>query len=214
MTRLRVLLGIADAGLSRRVSAALRLDRCEIVASCSTAAEIGAAAARRRPEACVLDADLPGGALEATAQIMRVLPDPAVVMLGPMDDHQAILAALRGGAVGFLPRSMDLVRLGAALRGAVAGEAALPRTIIPMLLAEFRDEGSHRRPVPDERERKPLTARERDVLAELRRGAHTREIASVLGISEVTVRRHVSGVLEKFGAPDRSGLLAMLDGGS
>jgi DNA-binding NarL/FixJ family response regulator len=119
-----------------------------------------------------------------------------------------MLAFLRRGAVGYLPRDIDPGRLARALRAARLGEPAISRALIPALVSEVR-EGAQRRVAlagdgPD------LTARERDVADLVREGLGTAEIARRLGVSPVTVRRHVSRLLRKLGAPDRAAARRLL----
>jgi DNA-binding NarL/FixJ family response regulator len=80
------------------------------------------------------------------------------------------------------------------------------------LIQEFRERGTKpRENLPAGAGEAELTAREFEVLTRLRRGERTADIAARLGISEVTVRRHVSSVLHKFGTPNRRGALEILD---
>jgi DNA-binding NarL/FixJ family response regulator len=80
------------------------------------------------------------------------------------------------------------------------------------LILEFRERGTRRRlHVPATGAEIELTAREFEVLERLRRRERTAEIAAELSISEVTVRRHVSSILHKLGAPNRQSALLMLE---
>ena len=106
---------------------------------------------------------------------------------------------------------MDPGRLGAALRGVLSGEAALPRALVARLIGEFR--AVERRPsLPFVRERgAKLTTREWEVLDLLRDGSTTAAIAHRLGVADVTVRRHVSAILAKLRLPDRKAMSRLFD---
>jgi DNA-binding CsgD family transcriptional regulator len=92
------------------------------------------------------------------------------------------------------------------------GEAALPRAMTARLILEFRERGMRRHVVvhPDRAEVE-LTGREFEVFQRLRQDEGTAQIASRLGISQVTVRRHVASVVHKLGAPNRRRAIEMVE---
>jgi DNA-binding NarL/FixJ family response regulator len=170
-----------------------------------------AGALRERPDVCVLDIEMPGSGIAAAARITEQLPATAVVMLTVSRDDENLFASLRAGATGYLLKDMDPGRLGAALRGVLSGEAALPRTLVARLIGEFRS--VERRPsLPLVRDRgAKLTAREWQVLGLLRDGLTTAAIAHRLGVADVTVRRHVSAILAKLRVPDRKAMARLFE---
>jgi DNA-binding NarL/FixJ family response regulator len=100
-------------------------------------------------------------------------------------------------------KDTDPERLPNALRGVLAGEAALPRDLVARLIDEFRDRGRRRLPLVAGRGVE-LTSREWEVLDLLAEELTTAEVAQRLFVSPVTVRRHISSIVEKLGAPDRA----------
>ena len=164
------------------------------------------AAIREAPELCLLDVQMPGNGIRAAEAITQKLPAAAVVMISAHSDDDTLLAALRAGAVGYLPKTDGLGRLPEALHGVLRGEAALPRRLTARVLAEFGR--SYRQPVPG-RFGVSLTGREADVLQLIRRGCTTAEISQRLFLSTGTVRCHVSALLRKFEARDRRALQAL-----
>jgi DNA-binding NarL/FixJ family response regulator len=157
---------------------------------------------RERPEACLLDVRMPGCGIETATRVAQLAPDTAVVMLTVSSSAEDLLAALRAGARGYLPKDMSPDRLPAALRGVLRGEAALPRTFVGRMLHELRTlpaPGAGPLRVGDVE----LTPRESEILRMLRSGLSTVEIGERLSLSPVTVRRHISGCVAKLGAEGR-----------
>jgi DNA-binding NarL/FixJ family response regulator len=157
---------------------------------------------RGRPDACLLDVRMPGGGIEAAARLAQLAPTTAVVMLTVSTNAEDLLAALRAGARGYLPKDMSPDRLPTALRGVLRGEAALPRTFVGRMLHELRAlpaPGAGLVRVGDVE----LTARESEILRMLRSGLSTVEIGERLSLSPVTVRRHISAAGAKLGAEGR-----------
>jgi DNA-binding NarL/FixJ family response regulator len=165
----------------------------------------------KRPDACLVDLHIPGGGVAAAKWISAKLPETVVLILTTSPDANDLIGAIRAGALGYLPKNVDAQGLRTALRAALRGEPAVPRALVAWLLDEIR-EGGARRPVPfflDGR-RVALTPREGQVLDLVLDELPTREIAARMGISHVTVRRHVSEVLRKLQARDRKGVVALL----
>jgi DNA-binding NarL/FixJ family response regulator len=195
------------AGIRRVLEAA----RFRVVAETSSAKDALASATAHRPDLCLLSVHLPGNGIHAAEQIRARLPETKIVMLTSSAREADMFAALRAGADGFLPKTMAAERLPRALQGVIDGEAALPRILTARLIAEFRERGRKRQPqirvngsVVD------LTAREFEILERLRRGETTRAIALFFRIAEVTVRRHISGIMAKLGVRDRRSAIALL----
>jgi DNA-binding NarL/FixJ family response regulator len=157
---------------------------------------------RERPDVCLLDVRMPGGGIEAAAQLAKRAPATAVVMLTVSSSAEDLLAALRAGARGYLPKDMSPDRLPAALRGVLKGEAALPRTFVGRMLHQMRELPAPGA-VPVRAGDIELTARESEIMRMLRTGLSTVAIAERLSLSPVTVRRHISTAGAKLGAEDR-----------
>jgi len=193
------------------VRSALEGDGFEIVAECSTGAAAIEAARVHRPDVCLLDIHMPDNGIAAAAQITAGLPATAVVMLTVSRNDADLFDAIRAGASGYLVKDMDPGRLPHALRGVLAGEAALPRALVARLMDEFRDRASRRTlPVLSKRGVQ-LTKREWEVLELLREGLGTAEIAKRLFISSGTVRTHVAAILAKLRSPDRQSAIRLFD---
>jgi DNA-binding NarL/FixJ family response regulator len=167
------------------------------VESASRAVELGSA----EPELVTIAAALPDrSGISATREIVARSPATKVVVLSRSDDdEESGVEALRAGAVGFLPKSIDLKILPSVLRGVLNGEAAISRRLAARVLSRVRGEywSSHLqfRPINS-----PLTTREWEVLELMHGGESTPEIAEDLGLKVETVRAYVRRIYRKLGA--------------
>ena len=211
-TELTVLL--ADDHVTTRTGVRLALEAADlrVVAEVATASAAVSEALRLRPDVCLLAIALPGGGIDATKQIRDALAETKIVMLTGSERDEDLFGSLRAGADGYLLASTSVSRLPHAIRGVVSGEAALPRQMTARLIREYRDRG--RRPIPKVAvmgRTIELTVREFEVLERLRKHEGTAEIARQLGISEITVRRHVSAALRKLGVSTRRDAVELLE---
>jgi DNA-binding NarL/FixJ family response regulator len=194
---------IADVHVATRVGVRLALERGGFVVCAEEETGPGAVAAALRdaPDLCLLDVHMPGGGIEAAAEIRSQLPGTEVVMLSAEENDDDLFAALDAGASGYLLKEMNPARLSEALRGVLRGEAALPRALTARLIAEFRARA--RRPSLTRPSVNDLTSREWEVLDCLREGMSTHRIATQLFITDTTVRRHIGSILRKLNAQSR-----------
>jgi DNA-binding NarL/FixJ family response regulator len=155
-------------------------------------------AKREQPDVCLVASDLPGSGLTAVRGICRAAPGAAVVVLAQEHDVDFLLDCLHAGAVGYVPGRLDAERLRRIVRAAGANEAVIPRSLVLEILLELRGRGNGA---------DALTTRESQVLGMLRRGHSTAEIADRLLIAPVTVRRHISALVQKLGVEDRADLI-------
>lgn len=169
-------------------------------------------ALNHRPDVCVLAVGLPGHGIGATRRIKELLPKTRIVMMTDAAHDEELFEALRAGADGYLVMSTPSSRLPHAITGVMRGEAALPRAMTGRLVLEFRERGTRRRVILASAEAEvELTAREFEVLQRLRKHEATVEIADHLGISQVTVRRHIASVLRKLGVPNRRRAIELIE---
>jgi DNA-binding NarL/FixJ family response regulator len=166
-------------------------------------------AVREQPDVCVVDFIPPDRGIRAAAEITTRLPGATVVVMTDRIDEDEFLTAIHAGATGYVSQQIDPRRLPHLIRDLMRGEAAVPRALVTRLLDEFR--GRERRRLALRGRGVDLTEREWQVVEALRQGMTTRQIAERLGIREVTVRRHISGVHHKVGVRTRAELLEMLD---
>jgi DNA-binding NarL/FixJ family response regulator len=171
-------------------------DGFEVAGEAGDGATALALAGEHAPDIILLDLKLPGpdgiavlGELKARASSARVL------VLTSVTDHATAAAAVRAGAAGVLYKDVDPDALVRAIRAVHDGHLLLAPEAAGTLLRP----GSW-----PARGLDALTAREREVLAELAQGRSNREIARALQVSEKTVKTHVSSVLAKLGVQDRT----------
>lgn len=200
----RVLVADDHAPTRADIRGTLNADpRFAVCAEASDAAAAVTNAMAKRPDLCLLDVHMPGGGPRAAWEITARLPATKVVMLTVSHDSDDLFSALRAGASGYLLKDTPNHRLAHALADALSGKAAIPRTLVSRIVAEFRDPSPRRRGLIMDDAAAKLTSREWEVLELLRQGLSTAEIAERLFIGEPTVRSHISRVLRKLRVPDR-----------
>jgi DNA-binding NarL/FixJ family response regulator len=180
----------------------------EVCAEVGDAPSAVAEAERARPDICLLDVHMPGGGVIAARIIARRVPEAAVVMLTVSSSDEDLFDALQAGARGYLLKDMDPDRLPDALRGVLAGEAAVPRTLVARTIEEFKTAGPRR--LRGARLDAKLSSREWEVFEAMAGGMSTSEIADALYVSTATVRSHVASILKKLGVPNREEAVRLL----
>ena len=199
---IRIVLADGDPLARRSIRDALQADGIMVVAEATSGREAVELSAFYRPDAVVMDAQLPvTDAVEATRIIHERSPAICVVLLASTPDDTLGLRALRAGAAGYLGKDVDPDVLPRVLRGALEGEAAISRRLAMQLLESYRRAprgGAGLRPVRSE-----LTDREWEVLDLLSEGAGTEDIARTLVLSTETVRSHLKNLYRKLGVRSR-----------
>jgi DNA-binding NarL/FixJ family response regulator len=176
----------------------------EVCASVADAAGAVQAAVREWPDVCLLDIRMPGGGLAAAWEIAARLPEAKIVMLTVSDEDSDLFAALRAGADGYLPKTMNLRRLPAALAGVCSGEAAMPRALVARVLERFHGrEPRWRHPAGGRPAGQRLTSREWEVLELLAQEQSTAEIARHLVLTASAVRVHIASIVRKLHVANR-----------
>jgi DNA-binding NarL/FixJ family response regulator len=209
---LTVLLADDHPAVRAGVRGALEGGGLTICAEVGNAEDAVEAAVEHRPDVCLLDVRMPGGGIWAAKEISEQVEDTIVVMLTVSSAQEELFEALRAGASGYLLKDMDPKRLPQLLRAAVVGEAPLPPTLVARLVDEFRTRGRRRFVALPERRSVELTSREYEVLELLRKGLSTADIAERLFISRITVKRHISSVMQKLNVRTRADAVRLAGG--
>jgi len=185
----------------------------EVVGTAADGREGVRLATALRPDVVLMDIKMPRlDGIEATRQIKTALPEMPVVILTTYGDDELIFAGVRAGASGYLLKDIGRQQLAAAVRGAAGGEAQIDPAIAGRVLAEFKRLASlERRPAAPakggEGDRRPieaLTQREETILGLMTEGLTNAGIAARLHLTEGTVKNHVSEILRKLQANDRT----------
>ena len=161
-------------------------------------------AAALAPDVVLMDLHMPVlDGIGATRRLRVEQPGVRVLALTTFDDDEDVFAALRAGALGYLLKDVSADRLVEALQAAARGESVLQPSVAAKVVARFAqlDDAPRARPQPLV---VPLSDRELDVLRLLADGRSNREIATALFLAEGTVKNHVTNVLGKLGARDRT----------
>jgi len=145
-----------------------------------------------RPDVSLVDlrlSDISG--IEVIARILGERADARILVVSSSEGDVDIHRALSAGAKGYVLKGMPREALLEAIRKVHRGDKAIPPEVAAAVAAHLTDE--------------PLTRREIEVLTVVATGAHNKEIAATMGISEETVKMHIKSIIAKLGAEDRTG---------
>jgi DNA-binding NarL/FixJ family response regulator len=192
---IRVLLAddhnLVRAGLERLLATAQDI---EVIGGAADGAEAVTLAAETRPDVILMDLSMPNvDGVEATRQIVEANDEIQIVVLTSLSDRDRILAAIDAGAIGYLLKDAEPDQVISGVRAAARGESPLaPKAARALLTARA------------ERESAQMSEREEEVLRCVAAGMPNKLIARKLGISEKTVKAHLTRVFEQIGVTDRT----------
>jgi len=149
------------------------------------------------PDVLLLDLSMPDlDGIGVTKRLQASSPETCIVVFTSFSDREQIVQALDAGAIGYLLKDAEPEEIHEAIRAAARGESPLD----PKAAAELLASRAERRPAATVE----LTARERDVLALVIAGDANKQIARKLGISEKTVKGHLTNLFQRIGVADRT----------
>lgn len=211
------LLVVDDHTLFRRGLVALLAQQGEdmqVVAQAANAGEAQRLAAELQPDVVLLDNHLPGvRGIEALPGLQQAAPAARVLMLTVSEDEQDLSAALRGGARGYLLKTMEGEELVGAIRRVMRGEAVVSPELTGKLVGALQAAGQPAPAQPAD-PLAVLSPREREILRLLAAGLSNKEIGRELDIAETTVKIHVQHVLRKLNLKSRVQAAVFAVGGS
>jgi DNA-binding NarL/FixJ family response regulator len=177
----------------------------EVVGEAANGKEAVELAADLKPDVVLMDLRMPVlDGVGATRLVRQEHPQTAVIVLTTFDDDENVFEALRAGAAGYLLKDVSSDKLVEAIHAAARGESFLHPSVAAKVIAEFtRISGQPARPGAQPLV-EPLSERELEILAIMATGATNREIAGQLYIAEGTVKNHVTNILGKLDARDRT----------
>ena len=181
--------------------------RFEIVAEAGDANEAHRLSAAMQPDVILLDNHMPGvKGVDALPDFKEVSPAARVLMLTVSEDESDLAAALRGGARGYLLKTMDSDMLAVAILRTMEGESVVSPEMTSKLVSAFQASQVEAPRTPADVDPDPihsLSPREREILTHIARGASNKEVARDLGIAEATVKIHVQHLLRKLNLTSR-----------
>jgi DNA-binding NarL/FixJ family response regulator len=191
---IRVLLaddhGVVRDGLARLLGS---VPDIEVVAAAADGDQAVELAREHRPDVVLMDLRMPGmDGSEATRRLLESDPATYVVILTSFSERDEILGALDAGAIGYLLKDAEPDELIRGVRAAAQGDSPLDPKAARTLIGSRGTTQSH-----------PLTDREQEVLQLVARGLPNKLIARELGISEKTVKAHLTTVFQRIGVTDR-----------
>jgi len=171
-------------------------DDVELVGSAEGGEQAVSLCVAERPDVMLLDLSMPDlDGIEVTRRLADGAPETRIVVFTSFSDRERIVQALDAGAIGYLLKDAEPDEIHTAIRAASRGEAPLAPKAAAALLAERSGRPSTG---------VDLTAREREVLALVVAGMANKQIARRLGISEKTVKGHLTNLFQRIGVADRT----------
>jgi two-component system, NarL family, nitrate/nitrite response regulator NarL len=181
--------------------------RFQVVAEAGDANEAHHRAAATQPDVILLDNHMPGvKGIDALAGFKYLAPHTRILILTVSEDERDLSAALRGGACGYLLKTMDSEMLASAILRAMSGESVISPEMTSKLVSAFQAGQGTVSPPPPTVEPDPihsLSPREQEILALIAKGASNKEVARNLNIAEATVKIHVQHILRKLNLSTR-----------
>ncbi len=208
--KIRILV-VDDHTLFRRgLTALLQRDaQFEVVGDAGDAGQAQRRAVELQPDLILLDNHLPGvNGVDALPALLDAVPGVRVLMLTVSEDERDLAAALRGGACGYLLKTIEGDALSMVIRRAMRGESVIAEEMTGKLVAAYRDAAAPPS-TPTGATLAPasklasLSPRELEILRGIAQGQGNKEIARSLGIAETTVKIHVQHILRKLDVSSR-----------
>ena len=206
MKKLKIML-VDDQSLFRealRTLLSLQPD-FDIIAEAENGERAIALAKVHRPDVILMDLRMPVmGGVEATRRVLAATPASRVVVLTTFEEDEEIFEAMRAGALGYLLKACSADKLCESVRAAAKGTSVLEPSVAARMMAELNRLTAKEGKKVSQALADPLTERELSVLKLLTEGCSNKEIGSRLNITEGTVKNHMTNVLGKLGALDRT----------
>lgn len=193
-----------------------QLSDMEVVGEATNGDEVIAKAAELLPDVILMDIKMPKlNGIEATRHILEHSPNVAVLVVTMFDEDDAVFAAMRVGARGYVLKDADQDELGRAIKAVSRGEAIFSPAIAQRMMHYFAGFGHQRASSPSRQPSRSssnpsadlfpeLTEREREVLDLIAHGWNNAQIANRLVLSIKTVQNHVSNIFSKLQFADRA----------
>lgn len=170
-----------------------RSSSIEVIGECETSAQAVAEAANRKPDVILMDLRLPDGSgVEACREIRMASPDTRVLFLTSFGDTEAVLSTIFAGANGFLIKNIDSRSLIDAVERAAKGQSILDPGVTGSLLTRIASMTTADRTI------QPLSLQEQRILPLIAEGKTNKEIATAMGLTEMTVKSYLQNIFQKL----------------
>ncbi|MBX5190107.1 response regulator transcription factor [Rhizobium sp. NZLR3b] len=176
-------------GVSRSLS---EMKDFVVVGEGASAGDAVTLVAVEKPDVVLLDVSMPGGGIEAISEILVRSPQSKVLMLTASEDVDPLIAALRRGAAGYVVKGIGSRGLAEAIRTVVGGSRYISPTMRAKVEQSLLDESAS------------LTPRETEVIELVAEGLSNKHIARRLELQEKTIKHHMTAILFKLGASNRT----------
>jgi len=164
--------------------------------SCASAVQLGVDLC---PDVALVDISMPGGGLEALAQLIEKQPDTKVIMLTVSESDSDVLTALNSGASGYVLKGVSGAQLIEIVTSVAAGGSYVSPELAARVLVAMQEEGSDpKRSVVED-----LTRREEQILRLVSKGKSNKEVAIELDLQEKTIKHHMTSILQKLKVRNR-----------
>lgn len=174
--------------------------RFEVVGEAANADEAVALAERERPHLLLLDISMPGGGLAALRRVLALPEPPRCAMLTVSEEDDDVMQALRAGAAGYVLKGVGARELVQILEDLAGGRTYVAPNLAMKVLAALNAP----RPAPPPTPLDALTRREEEILRRVAEGKSNKEVARELDLQEKTVKHHMTAILQKLGARNRT----------
>ena len=203
---IRVLLADDQALFREGLETLLSLHKdIQVVGQASNGQDAVDQALKLRPDVILMDMQMPIlNGIGATRRLKQSLPECRVIMLTTFNDNETIFEALRAGAVGYLLKDVGSAQLAESIRRTARGDSILDPSVAAKVVAEFSRVSSLVPATSSEVLPEPLSEREVELLRLIASGLSNKEIGETLFITEGTVKNHITHILGKLGARDRT----------
>jgi DNA-binding NarL/FixJ family response regulator len=187
----------------------LQLHGVQVVGTARSGLEAVEKALSLNPDIVLMDIRMAGmDGISAMRLIKAERPDSKVVMLTTSTDEADLLEAIKGGAAGYLLKSLEAGPFLAYLEGVERGEAAIPRELSGILLREIANREDAARPNSQNSEEAELTARQVEILQLVAQGLSYKEIAELLSLSDHTIKYHMGEIFQRLHLKNREQVVA------
>ena len=185
-------------------------DDFEVVGEAANGAPAVTLATDLQPDVVLMDLRMPGmGGLEAIQHILAQWPDMAIVILTTYNEDDLMIRGLQAGARGFLLKDTGRETLFHTIRAAARGETLLQPEIMVRVMAHTGQTANPKEIASEPIAQDILTERELEVLTAVANGSRNKEIAMQLGVTERTIKAHLTNIYNKLGVDSRAAAVSV-----